>query len=308
MKRTAICSLVVLALVGVPSAVGGLFEDIYRGLGYVTTPSGYPIYSDSYGRRVNGNRSGRLRIVPDEIGQGYTLELDRTFGVDATGRAEVLDLGAFEMELSGAMTATLGYTNRGMLIGNGTAAASSLAYSVRSKTGAQDVELKGTLDMSSDLEINQLGFYTLTMDVANTDSELISNGVILDSSPTTNFNIGPIAVQGNIYIDALKAMMSGLGMDTTPLDPFTSGSPIDVILDSFQQDLETNLVAGVQIYDDGQYPPVPEDLLVSSSALLADTARTSGDGANTPNVMPEPGTLMLASLGGLLLVGWHRKR
>ena len=77
MKRTTICCLVVLAFVCAPSAQGGLFEDIYRGFDVLATPSGAPIGYTSDGFRTNGSRVGRLRIMPDRVGHGYTLEFNR---------------------------------------------------------------------------------------------------------------------------------------------------------------------------------------------------------------------------------------
>lgn len=101
MRPAAICTLIVLAAASVPQAQSGLYEDIYRGLQLAATPSGYPLTGTADGTRVNGQRAGRLRILPDQVGQGYTLEFDRSFGQDSRGRPEILDLGAYELELAG---------------------------------------------------------------------------------------------------------------------------------------------------------------------------------------------------------------
>ena len=311
MRRLAIWVLLVLVAWSMPSAQGGLFEDIYRGLELVVTPSGAPIIGTADGFRVNGQRRGRLRILPDSAGQGYTLEFDRSFGLDSAGRPEVLDLGMYELELSGNTSATFGYTKRGMLIGNGDLVFNNLTYSLRGKTGAQDFDLRGTLGVSSSLELNQLGFYTLKMDVSNTNSALIVDGVLANDDDTdVNFDIGPISIDGNIYADAFMMIAGALGMDIAPLEQMFPGSPVDRLLQPIQAELENTaaLIAGLQLDGDDQLPPAPNVAELSAPSILSSQAITNldGDKANS-NLVPEPGTLLLIGLGGLLLLGkWRR--
>jgi hypothetical protein len=307
MKRIALCVLLVAGVAGPPPARAGLFDDIYRRLDLVATPSGSPLLTASDGTRVNGQRSGRLRVVPDAVGRGYTLEFDRTFGVDSHGRPEVLDLGMYELELSGATTATLGFTRRGLTIADADFAASSLAYSLRAKTGIQDAELSGTLDVQNSLEINRLGFYTLNMNVKNANSKLTLDGVVVNDEQTKNFDIGPISVKGNIYFDGLVALLSTLGVDTTALQKMSPKSPIDLISGALQQQMNqlklSSLVAGIQVTADGQLPPAPA-VFVTPSVQPA-TATVAQD--NSGSLVPEPGTLFLLASGGALLWGWRRR-
>ena len=309
MRPAAICTLIVLAAASVPQAQGGLYEDIYRGLQLAATPSGYPLTGTADGTRVNGQRAGRLRILPDQVGQGYTLEFDRSFGQDSRGRPEILDLGAYELELAGATRMTLGYTRRGMFVGNANLDIGNLDYSVRGKSGVQDVNLSGTLAMQGALEINQYGFYTLSLDVNNLDSQLVVDGVVVTGDTITNFDVGPINIKGNVFYDGLVALLAGLGVDTTGLEQLTPESPIDRIADSFQQQMQSlGTVAGAQYAGDGQFPPTPAYLASggspdeSAAQAPAPTVVQAGLG-----MIPEPGTILLVGLGGVFLWGWRRR-
>ena len=163
MKRFATVTIIALATLAVTPALAGLWEDVYRGLQIATIPAG----------NTGGNRFGRLAIVQNEVGEGYRLELDRRFGVDSFGRPEVYEFGNYELEMSGALQSTLSYTTKGLLTANAELLMSDLSYEFRGKTGAQDATLSGTLNMSGDLEINQLGFYTLNFDLQNNPSGVV---------------------------------------------------------------------------------------------------------------------------------------
>lgn len=306
MKRTASVALLVVVTVGLSAAQAGLYEQIYRGLDILATPSGSPVFTSSDGTRVNGARTGRMRILPDEIGRGYSLEFDRSFGVDSRGRPEVLDLGAFELELSGATQATFGYTKRGFLIGNADIAASNINYTLRSKTGAQDAELSGTFNALGSLELNQFGFYTLDLNVANSDSLFYLDGVLVSDDASTDYDIGPITVKGNIFLDAFVMLMNTLGLDTTALEQLMPKSGIDTITDIINEDLlGPELIAGIQhVADDGQLPPNPALLDAQVDVLTA--SRAADVVAGPTSLVPEPGTLLLAAAAGVLLWTWRR--
>ena len=70
--RSPCLALVLAALLGASTASAGLYQDIYRGLQYATTPTG-PIQTTSDGIKVNGGRSGAVRILPNRLGKGWTV-------------------------------------------------------------------------------------------------------------------------------------------------------------------------------------------------------------------------------------------
>lgn len=302
-------SAVATFLLGGSSAFAGLWDNIYQGLDYFVTPLGSPVNSDGNGFRVNGARAGRLRIVPNALGQGYRLEMDRVFGADNSGRPEIYDLGNFELELSGATSSTLSFTSRLLPTGNAQTSLSNLSYVIRGKNGAQDMTIQGTLDGNSSLEINPLGFYTYSLDVSNGNSQVSLDGVVIDdSTKDTDFDIGPINIQGNIYYDILTSVLNGAGVATSGLEQLFPESPIDRITREIQESLasqaksleerlEAGLVSGIQ---DEQLALSAHGLI--EQALDAAGANTAIDPASPAGQIPEPDGLALLALGGFVVL------
>lgn len=307
MKRTGQCAAVTTLLCG-SSAFAGLWDNIYQGLDYFVTPLGSPVNVDGNGFRTNGARAGRLRIVPNALGQGYRLEMDRVFGGDNSGRPEIYDLGNFELELSGSTSSTLSFTSRLLPTGNAETSLSNLSYVIRGKNGGQDMEIQGTLDGLSSLEINPLGFYTYTLDISNANSQVSLDGVIIDdSTKDTDFDIGPINIQGNIYYDILTGVLNSFGVATSGLEQLFPESPIDRITQEIQESLaaqakaledriQGDLVSGVQ----------SEQTALAAHGIIAqalDAAGATGviDPSAPAGQIPEPSGLALLALGGLVL-------
>lgn len=292
-------------------ALGGLFEDLYGGLDILATPSGSPITGAPGGGRANGNRFGRLRIVPNEFGQGYRLELDRTFGLDTRGRPEVFDFGNYELQLSGGIQSTLQFTGRGIPTGSADLFVNNLTYALRGKSGGQDVQLIGRLRVGQQLEVNQLGFYSLLLEVNNIESALMAEGVLVDGDLDADFDVGPITIRGNIFFDAAAALLTAIGADTDELETIFPGSPIDRINDEIEAALrqQTEVVAAAITAD------LEDGALSSAGALEAqdfvggliraiddsEVYDSAGDAFN----VPQPTTLLLVAVLGL--VGFRRR-
>ncbi|TWT44775.1 hypothetical protein RAS1_11920 [Phycisphaerae bacterium RAS1] len=307
MRRSSFAIAAVL-LMSASTASAGLFQELYRGLNLLATPTGGPLQLTGDGTRVNGQRSGRLRIIPDQLGNGYQLEFNRSFGPDSQGRPEIFDLGAVDMQLQGQMASTLSFTKRGFFIGNGSVTTNNLQYLVRGRTGAQNIEVQGVLTMNNNVEINQFGFYRLNMNVNNTNSRVTVDGVLLEDRQDTNFDVGPIAVEGNIFLDMALGLLNNFGVDTAALDGLLPNSANDRINEAIQNAMSADpVVAGLM---EGQNSlegltgatistnPVQLSAVTLNEPLEplnADAGRT-----NTTN-LPEPGTLLLAASGALLL-------
>lgn len=326
MRRHSYLALLVAGTLSA-TAHAGLWENIYTALDYAATPSGYPVFATGDGTRVNGARSGRVRIVPNGVvGSGYRLEFDRTFGVDSRGRGETFRFGSEgELRLQGTVQMTAGYTSS--LLSNKDSwrggelnlQTNNLSYGVRTKLGAQDVELTGTLNMANTIEVNPLGFYNARINVSNSNSQVLLDGVVVRDADPTNFDIGPIDISGNIYIDALGVFLGALGVDTSALEDLFPRSPIDRLNDEIQRELQaaqspdTALAAGnaallldtVLGRNDAAADELVQRLIEDPTGdIPASSELTTPVDGTTP--VPEPGTLLLLTLGGVTL--WSTRR
>ena len=292
-----VCMLAAIFCVAAPTNAG-LWQDVYRGFQATATPIG----------GQGGERFGRLRIVPNTLGDGYRLEFDRNFGTDTFGRPEVYDLGNMELELRGRIATTAQFTSRGLVTGTADVLANNLVYSLRGKTGLQDFELAGTLSMDNAVEVNQLGFYTMTVDVTNANSELTVDGNLVTGIEDTAFDIGPVNVRGNVFVDIGIALLGSFGVDTTALEQMFPGSPIDRVVDEIQSTLQTQATAftakDLTLSEFGPTQILPTS---AQSVAVAGTqyewspasADPFVDGSST--VIPEPTALALLAIGALLL-------
>lgn len=238
MKRSLAIAALCLTLSGVGSARAQFFDDLYRGLQILATPSGNFLTPTGNGGVQNGNRFGRIQFQRNGPGQGWEIQFNRAFGADSTGRPEILDLGAYSLELNGATAFTGSYTTRGVPVGNFEGSISNLNYIMRADTGAQDFELRGTLNGGTALQINAAGFYTARINLTNQVSSLTADGLIVDGNVPTNFDIGPINVKGNIYFDLISSLLGAAGVDTTTINQLFPKSPADQIGASLQQSLD----------------------------------------------------------------------
>jgi len=311
-----------LILFGVAVAEAGLWQNIYRGLDLVATPTGSPVVTTGDGTRVNGARSGRLRIVPNGVfGKGYRLEFDRTFGADSRGRPEVFRLGVFgDVTLQGGTQVTAGYNqffNKRYKTGFADVTINGLRYDVRTKVGLQDAELSGTLNLAGALDINMLGFYELTFNASNTNSTFKLDGVVVRDEQATNFDVGPISVRGNIFVDGLLAGVASTGLVPDNLTAIFPKSPIDRITDAIAEQVQREtavlgdsvtadvptLVLRTVLQQDGD----AAQQLASALAANADLQAASRSSDASRSVVPEPGTLLLMACGAALL-GYRRHR
>jgi len=307
-SRTRTLSLVLAALLSSASASGGLFEDLYTGLNVYGTPTGF-----AGGGRVNGNRMGRVRIVPNRLGRGYRLEIDRSFGNDGFGRPEVFDLGNYELQLVGSTQATFGYTSRGILTGNADIFANNLQYALRAKNGIQDIEVRGQLDVDSQLEVNALGFYTLQLDVNHTGSRLTADGVVVDGDIDTDWDVGPISIKGNVFYDAALTLLSSFGFDTEQAAGLFDGSPVSLVTRELTDLFDTHpLVAGDFASIDTGGGEISDAAALAARDFVTGIAQQGtrvdlvGPPAPPPGFVPEPSVLVLVTAGSLLALRRHR--
>lgn len=320
MKRSGWIVAAVFVLVGVGplTAHAGIWEAVFQGLDYAATPSGSPLQTTGDGTRVNGARQGRLRIVPNGLldgGRGYRLEFDRVFGVDARGRPETLSLaGVADLTLNGGVQVTAGFSTprEPLYFGNFDFNINNLNYDFATRLGAQDASLVGTLDGTGNLDINVFGFYDLTLQLDNTNSQLTLEGAAVEDTVDTNFNVGPISIKGNVFVDGVLAALANIGgIRATDLENLFPDSPIDQLNDEIvdaarQRQVGGNLVAGENaalLLDAvvGQDAGSGQQLI--EALLAAENPSASADGAArdaTVDAIPEPASCLLLLIGAAL--------
>lgn len=307
MNARRLALIAVSVTLAAPSAQAGFFESLYGAFYVASTPSGGPVGFTSSGARVNGSRLGRVRVVPNRLGDGWRFEFDRAFGPDQFGRPEVFDLGNLELQLQGSTATTAEFTTRGIPQVEFQSSINSLNYTLRGVTGGQDFELDGVLDLFSTVDINPLGFYDLSVNVANQNSELVLEGLGAEGEFDTDYNIGPISVRGNIFFDAVVATLASFGVDVSGIVGVFPDSPIDRIAEEIQasmqkqvDELQQRLIApdGAQTAIAGLAWSLDESLTGSGAAIGAEPL---GPPPASPAPVPEPAALLSLALGGLLL-------
>lgn len=296
--RWMVLAGVALASLGV-EARAGLYDEIFRGLGYAVSPiSAAPIPT------VNGSRVGMMRIVPNVLGGGYRFEMNRNFGNDTFGRPEVYDAGPFQLGLNGSVGVTAQYTTRFFPIASANISATNLAYNLSGTTGVQDFTLTGTLNGTGNLEVNPLGFYTFNMNLSNTTSDLTLDGVGVDGDRDTDFDVGPISVKGNIYWDAVLGVLGTLGVDTSGLESVFPKSSIDSVIDDIQNSIDANSLFPEASGLPGDAVAKLRSEIASSlvggifNATLSETTSAFLNSGQQPLTVPEPATLLVLAVGG----------
>ncbi len=282
-------------------AFGGLFEDLFFGLQVAATPSGGPITRTAGGFRVNGQRSGRVRITRNIPGQGFRLEFNRNFGNDFAGRPEVLDLGPLEVQLAGQTQATVDVTRRFIPTLATNVQFNNLNYSLRAKSGLEDIEISGTLNVTQNFEINPLGFYRLQLNISNTNAQTTISGVLnhdgIDQDKDIDFDIGPISVRGNLYVDGLLALLNAAGVDVRGAEQAFPLSPIDRINALINKQLRGQ--AEIRIDPGSARLPAPDPGLLTAAVASGNEDFTS--------TVPEPLSLLLLAAGTVTLVETRRR-
>ncbi len=163
----------------------------------------------------------------------------------------------------------------------------------------------GTLNIAQQWEVNQLGFYTVFANLTNTDSQVVMDGMLVNADDLdTNFDLGPVAIEGNIFYDVAVALLASFGVDTTGLEAVFPKSPIDRIADAIQEQLygqTAGVVAGLSLgADEFVGPPsafsvAATDPLQAAYSNVGINGGSPGDGS-APD-LPEPATLVLMALG-----------
>lgn len=186
---------------------------------------------------------------------------------------------------------------------SGSAAVSPLTYSLDYNLGDVSASFSGSLLIDGGASIDRLGFYTLNLDVSSRTTLSSSGGGM--NSNEYDWNLGPVDIAGNVFIDVLALLTAplfdGAGVES-PFASLTARSQLQAIVDAQTTELLELLQNGI----------TPGDTTAQRGFSLALTdqaaSRTGPFPFNTSGiVVPEP-TVLVLMLAGIPFVARRRRR
>ncbi len=165
--------------------------------------------------------------------------------------------------------------------------ATQLNYNFVSDTGPQSTTISGSTIIDGSFSVNALGFYDLTL-TSSTRSTIDREGVVTESG-TLDSDVGPIAVSGNVFADALTILTDPLFEQTGNANPFAALSKMLI---------DPNSVGALDL---ASLSDLDSQMLMNASrsfdALPSDSSRVHAGGVAAHVVAPEPTVLVLLLLG-----------
>ncbi len=161
----------------------------------------------------------QIGLQKNYIGDGWDLSLNSAWN------NKRIDFGLADLTLNGAVTREFHYTRRILpsLDFSWRTPVTPLAYTFNINDGVQDLIATGQVSIRNSGTINCLGFYDLEINVSNR-GRYSTEGYALEDSGTTDFDIGPINVTGNIFVDMIAAVTEPLFSATGQPNPFAKVS------------------------------------------------------------------------------------
>ena len=317
-----------LVVVGMfaPNSEAQFYQELSRGLSRLSAPAA-----------PSAQRFGQFRISPDSFSDGWRFDFSRSFGPDAFGRPNRIDLGPLDVTFnSGALRMQGQYSRRGIPSVEFSAfTPAPIDYSVTFNSGFQDVEINNAqLGYTTVWNVNQLGFYDYALDVTHR-GEFEVDGMVLADRGTLDFDIGPINMSGHVLGDALAALtvplFEGAGMDN-PFAIFSGRATKRIEVEQTRDELTGRALAGEILSEeemgelvtaslvaaalDGAVPDfsflAEEAFAPTLEAIGADLTLDDAEGSFAPAIpdngllVPEPATATLLLLAAAVL--WVTRR
>lgn len=320
MARNCKCTVWVMCggivLAAASAAQAGIGQRIYRGLTYGL--------ANNLGTVENGPLANqnifRQRVIRNIPGDGVGYEATRVWGTDSFGNGTQYDAGPFNVSLQGTTHGRATVNRRFIpeLNLQFDTAGAPLNYDFDVFDGIQNFNLNGAFNGNLTGTINALGFYRLQVNGQNTGTRT-ADGFVLTDNQSTNFDLGPINVSGNIFLDiaagVFQAVANTPGALQFAIPSAASGAarvkpedslataltlPASDATASAQQEMASALVRAIfqqswlELSSGEQSSLEQLALGLTQSDLAAAEARSA--------VVPEPATLVLLAAPAVLLV------
>ncbi len=255
------------------------------------------------------------------LGDGWTINANAVYN------NREFDMGCADLTLNGILNASAGYTTRccpegkfSLNTGN-----TPLTYKFVIDTGAQNFYAEGSVLINIDTSINMLGFYDQTLQISNRGVYGFE-GWAANDEKSMDFDVGPIDVSGNIFLDILAALTEPFFNSMGQGNPFSklsqmSAKSVQLLTES--EALQARLAAGEQLTDQEIATMVNNSILAAFlggrpsgdwSATLAALPQDLGGATGTTNLnnlesraVPEPISLSLLAFGMLLCLPVRRR-
>lgn len=256
-----------------------------------------------------------LSVRRNAISQGYDVTLSNSYN------ERRFDFGLSDLTLTGASTTQINLSKRllpSIDLRSSTQGA-PMAYDFNINTGLQDINATGRVSWDNKASINALGFYDLKIDISNRGT-FKTNGYADVDSGTTDTDLGPINISGNVFIDLLAVITEPLYQAANQPNPFSkiSGRAARSAIDQLATDaIRAKIANGELLTDDEIDSVISASLLASilgeeipgldlSAAQLQGLTATDGAQNQVARTVPEPITLVLLA-GPLLLIRRARR-
>jgi len=225
-----------------------------------------------------------------------------------------LEFGPWSLTVQGPLSTGFSVANRPYqsfdftfgTAASGSATASPLTYSLDYNLGDQSASFSGSLLIDGGASIDQLGFYTINLDVSSR-ATAVGAGAGADSNQY-DVNLGPVNIAGNVFVDVLAVLTQPIfdnaGVDS-PFAKLTARNQLQAIVDAQTSELMDLLQNGL----------TPGDASAQRGFSLALADYAGPNAALRPFqtagvIVPEPTVMLLLMSGGLAVavVGVRRFR
>lgn len=190
-RSKAACVATVLVLIGL-LAPGARGDDFWRRLARGLNFFGWDIQANQH-------------LLRD----GWQLNSARVFN------AQTFDMGTHDLYLNGPVVVQTAIAKR--FIPTLDIRANTQGQNLRAiysmNTGIQDAFIDNTINATLNFNINLLGFYDLNLELSNRGDYVI-DGFLLADDGSTDFDVGPMSLSGNIWLDVINVLTNPLGLPT----------------------------------------------------------------------------------------------